>query len=138
MVQLKSKNDKSKQMARVRRENTEPELRLRSIAHKMGLRFRLHRRDLPGTPDLFFPRYRIAIFVHGCFWHQHPNCKRAAMPKTRSEFWRDKLGRNRNRDERVQQELRELGWQPEVFWECQLKDERQVRTRLREIFQLVK
>ena len=110
-------------MARVRGKDTAPELRVRRIAHRMGLRFRLHRRDLPGTPDLVFPKHRLAVFVHGCFWHRHPGCGRASTPSTRPEFWQAKFDGNVERDRRRQAELIALGWTVLVLWECELKDD---------------
>lgn len=106
-------------MARVRGANTKPELAVRRAAHALGYRFRLHRRDLPGTPDLVFPRLKVAMFVHGCFWHRHEGCQRATMPKTRVEFWSAKFDANVRRDERVAAELRALGWRCETVWECE-------------------
>jgi DNA mismatch endonuclease (patch repair protein) len=112
-------------MALVRGKDTKPEQLVRRLIHKLGYRFRLHRRDLPGKPDIVFPRKKAVIFVHGCFWHQHPDpsCKLARMPKTRLDFWKPKLEGNRVRDERSQSELEKLGWRVLAIWECQLKDE---------------
>ena len=98
----------------------------------MGLRFRLKRRDLPGSPDLIFPRYRLAVFVHGCFWHRHPGCARATLPKSRVEFWTGKFQANVERDRRDVRALEKLGWRVLVLWECELKDESELRGRLRE------
>ena len=125
---------RSKVMARVRAKDTQPEKRVRSIAHAMGLRFRLHRRDLKGTPDLLFPKHKIAMFVHGCFWHQHPNCKRASIPQTRQEFWLPKLGRNVQRDKESAAQLRLDGWRVKVIWECETKDAVRLEQRLSRIF----
>lgn len=111
---------RSEIMARVRSKDTKPELVVRKQFHAAGLRYRLHHRGLPGRPDLAFPSRRIAVFVHGCFWHQHPHCPAAAPPKTRADFWREKLAANVRRDERVQEELRAVGWRPVVVWECEL------------------
>ena len=121
-------------MSRVRSANTNPELLVRQAAHALGLRFRLHRSDLPGTPDLVFPRWRVAILVHGCFWHRHAGCAKASLPKTRAAFWRDKFERNVRRDQAVVRSLRELGWQVEVIWECEAKRHAEVERRLRDIF----
>lgn len=111
--------DRSRLMARVRQKNSGPELLVRSILHRAGFRFRLHRRDLPGTPDIVLPRHRVAIFVHGCFWHRHPGCSRATTPKTRVDFWKAKFDRNVERDAAACAALREGGWTPVVIWECQ-------------------
>ena len=97
-------------MSRVRSRDTGPERVVRKAAFGLGLRFRLHRGDLPGTPDLVFPKHNVAMFVHGCFWHQHEGCRRAGIPKSRIEYWRKKLGGNVKRDRNVGEELRMLGW----------------------------
>jgi len=109
-------------MARIGPCDTAPELAVRSMAHRMGFRFRLHRRELPGRPDLVFPGQRLAVFVHGCFWHQHPGCANATMPKTRPEFWRRKLNGNVERDRRNCDQLTRLGWRTLVIWECETED----------------
>ncbi|WP_461328137.1 very short patch repair endonuclease [Bradyrhizobium barranii] len=107
-------------MSRIRSKNTKPELAVRSMAHRMGYRFRLHRRDLPGTPDLVFASKRKVIFVHGCFWHGH-GCKRGGSgPKSNGEFWSAKITRNRERDMRVRRELEAEGWKSLVIWECEV------------------
>ncbi|WP_139858505.1 very short patch repair endonuclease [Bradyrhizobium ivorense] len=99
--------------------DTAPEVRVRRAAHGLGLRFRLHRADLPGTPDLLFTSRRLAVFVHGCFWHRHPRCPKASAPS--SEFWATKFKSNVARDRRVEKELRALGWDVIVIWECETK-----------------
>ncbi len=121
---------RSRNMARVQSKNTAPEMRVRRIAHRMGLRFRLHRTDLPGKPDLVFPRYRMVVFVHGCFWHRHTDCKRASLPATRQEFWQAKFESNIARDLKQQAALANSGWTVLVLWECELKDERGIEERL--------
>ena len=108
-------------MSRVRGKHTKPELIVRRAAHAHGLRFRLHRKDLPGHPDLVFPKYRLALFVHGCFWHRHPGCAKASMPKSRTDFWQAKFEANVARDTRVTAELDELGWRVATIWECETK-----------------
>ena len=117
-------------MSRVRSRNTQPERAVRRAAFALGLRFRLHRRDLPGTPDLVFPKYKVAIMVHGCFWHQHKGCKRATVPKTRVDFWKRKLHGNIERDGAVVDKLKALGWQVEIIWECETRNEETLRDRL--------
>lgn len=114
---------RSAQMARIRARDTKPELRVRRALHGVGLRYRLHKKGLPGKPDLVFPSSRVALFVHGCFWHQHPDpaCNLARMPKSRLEFWRPKLEGNRARDEKVRAKLEGLGWAVLEVWECQTK-----------------
>jgi DNA mismatch endonuclease (patch repair protein) len=115
---------RSAQMAKVRGKDTKPEIRVRRALHAAGLRFRLHAKELPGKPDIVFRSRRIAIFVHGCFWHRHddPECKLARLPKTRLDFWLPKLDANRQRDERTLDTISSLGWEPIVIWECQTKD----------------
>ncbi len=110
-------------MRSIRKKNTKPELIVRKAVHALGFRFRLHRNDLPGSPDLVFPRHRKVIFVHGCFWHQHPGCRWAKKPKTRLDYWGPKLQRNVSRDARALAELGALGWRPLVLWECDVVDE---------------
>lgn len=117
-------------MSKVRDRNTGPELRVRSIVHRMGLRFRLGRRDLPGKPDFVLPKHRLAVFVHGCFWHRHPGCKRASTPRTRTEFWQAKFDANIERDARLIGDLEKLGWRSVVVWECDLRDPGLIRQRL--------
>ena len=102
----------------------------------MGLRFRLHRRDLPGTPDVVFPKYKVVILVHGCFWHQHEGCSRATMPKTRAEFWKKKLHRNVERDSATVAELEAQGWRVGIIWECETRNAELLRRRLCNIMSL--
>jgi DNA mismatch endonuclease (patch repair protein) len=118
-------------MSRVKAKGTTPEMRVRRAAHALGFRFRLHQRKLPGSPDLVFPKLNSLIFVHGCFWHRHSNCSKASMPQTRQEFWNDKFQRNVARDALVQEKLQELGWRVLVIWECQTKEPRKLRSKLR-------
>ena len=121
-------------MSRVRGKNTTPEMRTRRCAHALGLRFRLHRKDLPGKPDLVFPKYRLAIFVHGCFWHRHPHCSKASSPKSRTEYWEAKFEANITRDAQVVKKLEAMGWRVEVVWECETRDRDALRKRLESIF----
>jgi DNA mismatch endonuclease (patch repair protein) len=127
---------RSAQMRRIRKTNTRPEIAVRRVAHALGLRFRLHRRDLPGSPDLVFPRHRKLIFVHGCFWHQHEGCRLARKPVTRLDYWLPKLDRNMQRDRDVLEMLRAAGWQPIVIWECETKKPRVVEQQIRRLFNL--
>jgi DNA mismatch endonuclease, patch repair protein len=120
-------------MSRVRAKNTSVETLVRKAAHALGFRFRIHRTDLPGTPDLVFPRYRLALFVHGCFWHRHPNCKKAGLPKSKFDYWQKKFDRNVERDHQVAILLRQGGWRVAVIWECETKDAGQLNRRLKEI-----
>ena len=107
-------------MSRIRGRDTKPEMMVRRALHARGLRFRLHRRDLPGCPDLVFPRFRACLLVHGCFWHGH-DCPLFKMPATRQSFWADKIARNRQRDQSATQELLDAGWRVLVIWECALR-----------------
>ncbi len=111
---------RSRMMAGIRGSNTKPEMAIRSELHRLGFRFRIHRRSLPGKPDLVFPKYRAVIFVHGCFWHGH-GCHLFKWPKTRSEFWRQKIHSNIERDDRHLSALTNAGWRVATIWECALK-----------------
>lgn len=124
------KRRRSEIMSKIRGRDTAPELIVRRIAHRLGFRFRLHRRDLPGRPDLVFPRHQLAIFVHGCFWHRHEGCQYAYTPKTRMTFWTAKFEKNVARDRRSVEALRKLGWRVLVIWECETQQEEAVRRRL--------
>ncbi|MDA1164362.1 MAG: DNA mismatch endonuclease Vsr [Planctomycetota bacterium] len=108
-------------MSRIRGADTKPEIRVRSMLHQMGYRFRLHRKDLPGKPDIVLPKYATVVFVHGCFWHRHPGCPFAYTPKSRVDFWSKKFARNVERHEEVERELQSLGWRVIVVWECETK-----------------
>lgn len=108
-------------MRAIKSENTTPEIAVRRLAHKLGYRFRLHRADLPGKPDLVFAKHKAVIFVHGCFWHWH-GCKRSRMPKSNKEYWDKKIGRNITRDRRIARKLRGQGWRAMVVWECRTHD----------------
>ena len=122
MTDIVSPEKRSAIMARIGSRDTKPELRVRRAAHAMGLRFRLHRRDLPGTPDLVFPKYRVALFVHGCYWHRHEGCLKAYTPKSRVDFWQKKFRANVERDARASSALAAAGWHPVVIWECETED----------------
>ena len=108
-------------MARVKGKHTKPEIAVRRALHRLGYRFRLHRSDLAGRPDIVLPKYKTAIFVHGCFWHRHPNCSKASMPKTRIDFWRDKFEANVARDRRNAEALEAAGWTVLTVWECETR-----------------
>lgn len=118
---LSGKLTRSEIMARIRSKNTTPELAVRQALHAAGLRFRLHRTDLPGRPDIVFPGRRTVVFVHGCFWHSHPGCKRARIPGTRQEYWVPKLLRNVERDQAAAAALRSAGWRVLIVWECETR-----------------
>lgn len=125
-----SKAHRSWNMSRIRSRDTVPELAVRSVLHRLGYRFRLHRRDLPGCPDIILTRLRTVIFVHGCFWHRHQRCRYAYTPKTRRAFWQKKFADNVDRDHRVKAALRKLGWHIIVVWECQTEDTSNLEVRL--------
>jgi DNA mismatch endonuclease (patch repair protein) len=116
-------------MSRIGSRDTGPELRVRSLLHRLGYRFRLQRRDLPGTPDIVLPRHGKAIFVHGCFWHGHA-CKIDKMPKSRMDYWEPKIVANRQRDARKRRQLAALGWRSLVVWECETLNETQLALKL--------
>lgn len=118
-------------MRAVKSANTTPELRVRSAAHCMGLRFRLHRKDLPGKPDLVFVSRRIALFVHGCFWHGHDCARGARVPKTNRVYWKAKIGRNVERDARTAEALKAEEWRPAIIWECEIKPGADIESLLR-------
>lgn len=118
-------------MRQVRGRDTKPELFVRRWLHREGFRFRLHRADLPGKPDIVLPRYGAVILVHGCFWHGHPGCPRSALPTSNRVYWETKISRNIERDQRNQRRLRRLGWRVITLWECRLKDEGSLEKRLR-------
>lgn len=121
---------RSRTMRAVKGQDTAPELLVRSVVHGMGYRFRLHRKDLPGKPDLVFPRLRKVIFVHGCFWHGHDCARGARMPKTNVEYWQAKILRNSRRDASHLKALKVLGWSAAVVWECELRESRRWIGRL--------
>lgn len=122
MPDVMTPEQRSRCMASIRSKNTRPELTVRSLVHRMGYRFRLHRRELPGKPDLVFVSRRSVIFVHGCFWHQHAGCRLASKPATRAEFWKGKFEANLSRDSRVRRKLIAMGWRVLVIWECETRD----------------
>jgi len=126
LMDVVSSDKRSAMMANIKGRDTRPELVVRRVAHSLGLRFRLHRRDLPGSPDLAFPGRRTVIFVHGCYWHRHPGCKFAYTPKSNVKFWRNKFQNNVVRDRRVRQELEDRGWKVIIIWECETKDQEMI------------
>lgn len=130
-----TQRQRSEIMARVRSKNTRPELAVRRLLHGMGYRFRLHRASLPGKPDIVLPRHRVAVFVHGCFWHRHAGCAATRTPKSRVAFWREKFESNVKRDRAARRKLRGDGWRVLVVWECQLGDADQLRKTLHEFME---
>lgn len=131
MTDVYSAEKRSAVMRRVKGRNTTPEMAVRRALTKLGARYRLHRRDLPGNPDIAMPGRRLAIFVHGCFWHGHDCARGARVPKQNREYWVAKVGRNVARDARNAEALAALGWRVEVVWECELKDAAALDARLR-------
>lgn len=115
-------------MSRIKGTNTKPEMLVRKFLHAKGLRYRLHNKDLPGKPDLTFPKYHTVIFINGCFWHGHKGCKYFVMPKTRTEWWSEKIEKNIKRDSKSLDDLKELGWYSLVIWECELKPDKREKT----------
>lgn len=121
-------------MAKIKGSDTKPEMMVRRLVHRMGFRYRLHVRKLPGSPDLVFSRRRAVIFVHGCFWHRHPDptCKLARLPKSRIDFWGPKLDQNHQRDLKVQTQLNDDAWRVLIIWECELRDPDGVALKVKE------
>jgi len=130
MVDVFTSEKRSAIMARIKGENTVPEILVRRIVHSLGYRFRLHADKLPGKPDIVLPRYQKVIFVHGCFWHGHRSCSRSELPTSNVDFWRKKIEGNVTRDKRTMRELRRLGWDVLVVWQCQTKDIARLTRRL--------
>lgn len=124
MVDIVDSKTRSRMMSAIRGKDTRPEMFLRRAMHTAGFRYRLHRKDLPGTPDMVFSRYRAVIFVHGCFWHRHPGCRFTSTPATRPDFWNAKFKRNVERDLANRKELTKAGWRVGIVWECTLKERR--------------
>ncbi|NWB67840.1 very short patch repair endonuclease [Pseudomonas sp. I8001] len=124
---------RSRNMSKIKGKNTKPEMTVRSMCHELGLRYRLHRKDLPGTPDLVFPKHRLCLFVHGCFWHRHPGCKYAYTPKSRLDFWLPKLAKNVERDMKAKRALEVSGWRVSIIWECQTKNRDTLRAEIQKM-----
>lgn len=128
-MDTRSPEQRRRIMQAVGTKNTGPEMKVRRILHALGLRFRLHRKDLPGKPDIVLPRHRKVIFVHGCFWHAH-GCAKGQPPKSRPDYWLPKLARNVERDRTKKEQLESLGWQVLVLWQCEIKESEQLAARL--------
>ena len=126
-MDIVDRGTRSRMMSGIRGKNTRPERMVRSYLHRQGLRYTLHRRHLPGKPDIVLPRWQTVVLVHGCFWHRHPGCRYAYQPKSNRAFWTRKFRENTNRDRRNISDLRKLGWQVLVVWECQSASERVLR-----------
>ncbi len=127
----KVSEQRSRNMSAIKSKNTKPEIAVRKLLHSMGYRFRLHRKDLPGSPDIVLPKYKTVIFVHGCFWHRHENCKYASTPKTRKEFWENKFNSNKKRDQKIQKEIIDLGWKFIIIWECEARNIQPLEEKLK-------
>ena len=136
MTDIVDKKKRFAIMSGIRSKNTNPELIVRSIAHKLGLRYRLHRVELQGRPDMVLPKYKTVIFIHGCFWHRHRGCKMSYTPKSNQSFWNEKFSKNIARDTRNEADLRSQGWRVLKIWECETKDPLYIGRRLEEIFRL--
>ncbi|MDE2036566.1 MAG: DNA mismatch endonuclease Vsr [Pseudomonas sp.] len=128
-----TQEQRSQNMSRIKGKNTKPEMIVRSACHDFGLRYRLHRKDLPATPDLVFPKHRLCLFVHGCFWHRHPGCKYAYTPKSRLDFWLPKLAKNVERDMKAKRALEVSGWRVSIIWECQTKNRDTLRAEIQKM-----
>jgi DNA mismatch endonuclease (patch repair protein) len=133
MVDNLTPAQRSHMMARIRGRDTGPERAVRSLLHRLGYRFRLHRRDLPGKPDIVLPKHRTVIQIHGCFWHRHAGCRRAYMPKSRVAFWQEKFAANVANDARTTAQLESLGWRVIVVWECELADDQRLAATLQRL-----
>lgn len=131
MTDIVDKQTRSRMMSGIRGKDTKPELALRRALHSRGFRFRLHAKNVPGRPDLVFPKHRAVIFVHGCFWHRHEGCRYTTTPSTRPEFWQVKFEANVARDSAVRTTLLESGWRVATVWECALRKPEQVETTVR-------
>jgi len=127
-----TKEERSRNMSKIRSKNTLPEIRIRKALWQMGYRYRLHYKLLPGKPDIVIIKYKIAIFINGCFWHRHKNCIEASFPKTNSDYWETKISKNIERDKRNQKEIKKLGWKTIVIWECMVKKEKKDNIKLLE------
>jgi len=134
MSDVFSKEKRSLIMGRVKGCNTKPELLVRSLIHRMGYRFRLHCKNLPGKPDIVLARHKKAIFVNGCFWHGHEGCSRATRPSSNKDFWRKKINKNVERDKIKIKKLRKLGWKTLILWQCKLKDMEKLTVKLKRFF----
>lgn len=123
-------------MSQIKGKNTKPELVVRSLLHRLGYRFRLHRKDLPGKPDIILPKYKVALFIHGCFWHRHENCKFCYIPKSNLDFWSKKFQETVVRDNKKKKQLEKSGWRVEVVWECEISDLKALSKKLNGFFPL--
>ena len=130
----KVSEQRSRNMSAIKSKNTKPEIAVRKVLHSMGYRFRLHGKDLPGSPDIILPKYKTVIFVHGCFWHRHKDCKYATTPKTREEFWNNKFRSNVERDLEIQENIKNIEWRSVVIWECETKNIDNLKEKIIDVF----
>ncbi len=137
MADRHSREQRSYNMSRIKNANTKPEIALRKLLFARGFRYRINVKKLPGKPDIVLKKYNVAIFINGCFWHGHQNCKFFIMPKTRQEFWVKKINRNKERDSENIQNLKEIGWKIIVVWECELKKDKLENT-LKKVIKKIK
>lgn len=133
MADTVSRSKRSEIMSSVKQRHTKPEITVRKILHRCGFRFRLHSKELPGTPDIVLPKYKMAIFVHGCFWHQHKNCGKSRRPSSNQDYWNTKLDENISRDKRKEKELSKLGWRVETIWQCETNDTEGLSKKLKKL-----
>lgn len=138
MVDIRTKEKRSRMMAAVHSKNTGSELCVRRFLWAKGIRYRLHDTKLPGTPDIVIPRCSLAIFVHGCFWHGHENCSLGHLPKSRIEYWTKKIERNKLRDHQVEEKLKEMGWHILIVWHCQLRTKKAASIALPDLLSQIK
>ncbi|NHZ32982.1 very short patch repair endonuclease [Massilia rubra] len=138
MVDTLTSVERSARMALIQGKNTAPELALRKAIHALGMRYRLHAKGLPGKPDLVFPRFRTAMFVHGCFWHRHDGCKVASTPKSNTDFWLEKFRKNTDRDARNIHALESMGWKVVVVWECEVSTPAKAEVTATRIAEVIK
>lgn len=133
MADIVSSSKRAEMMSSVKQRHTKPEIAVRKILHSLGFRFRLHRKDLPGSPDIVLPKFRTVIFVHGCFWHQHKNCSKSRRPSSNQDYWNTKLDENISRDERKEKELSKLGWRIITIWQCEIRDLKTLTPKLKKL-----
>jgi DNA mismatch endonuclease (patch repair protein) len=136
MTDTLSKETRSWLMSRVRQRNTKPEIKIRSLLHQLGYRFRLHDKKLPGSPDIVLKKYKTVIFVHGCFWHRHPKCKKNRIPKSNVAFWKNKFAKNVKRDRAAQKALVKDGWKVFVVWECEIGEVSRLTSRIKKVLKV--
>ena len=133
-----TKSARSANMAQIKATNTKPEVLLRKALFAMGLRYRLHAKSLPGTPDIVFPKAKIAVFVNGCFWHRHSGCKFTTMPKSNSAFWQRKFAKTIERDKRVLRDIAAMDWIPLIVWTCEIRRDESLNATARKIAEIIR